>query len=100
VSIDKINDLEVLFKMKAETVSRGKKQRIVKRIMTLEKANPSKATETKTLAGLVEESEKANPEAVEKKKGPKKTSKAEATKKVDTMLKKREQKLEEKNKKN
>lgn len=35
LSIDLITDMEVLFKMKAETLSRGKKQRIVKRIMHL-----------------------------------------------------------------
>jgi len=35
LSIDKITDLELLHKMKKETISRGKKQRIKKRIAAL-----------------------------------------------------------------
>lgn len=98
-SIDQITDLEVLYKMKAETLSRGKKQRIIKRIMALQGKGDITDKDGKIVpkeGGEVKEGEKPVTKPVDNKPNVKTIKKQEATKKVENMLKKREQKLETK----
>ena len=82
VSIDKITDQELLHRMLRQTVSRGKRQRIKKRVAFLNGEHNAETPETP-----------AKKEEAKKEAAPKKES---ASEKVQAMLKKREEKLKRK----
>ncbi len=70
-TIKEINDVEALAELKAASISRGKKQRINKKLAVLQGTEPEKKSEPNTV-------------------------KLDARKKVERILKKRDQKLEDK----
>jgi hypothetical protein len=88
IPIDKITDIELLNKMKKETSSRGKKQRIKKRIEML---TATKDLATKPQNKIIETAKKIQEEQEKPKPSPKE--------KVHTLLKKREDKLKNKEEK-
>ena len=74
-TIKDINDVDALAELKAASISRGKKQRISKKLATLQGIEPEKKKEPNTV-------------------------KTDARSKVERILKKRDQKLEDKRESN